>query len=61
MGQLDKDFIDYLETRGPDARGVQPCIVELFKEFWDDANDEDRRTIWDLMRRYADTRRWSAK
>jgi len=60
MGQLDNDFAQYIEDRDR-QRGVQPCIVELFLEFWDDANDEDRRTMWETMRRYAETRRWSAK
>ena len=50
------DLLTYMEQRGP--RPVAPCIVELFLEFWDDANDEDRRTIYDIMRRYAEKHRW---
>lgn len=39
-------------------RRVMPCIVELFLSFWDDANDEDKRTIYDIMRRFAEQRGW---
>lgn len=53
---MTDDFIAYIEQRGP--RPVAPCIVELFLEFWDDACDEDRRTLYDIMRRYAEKRGW---
>lgn len=54
----DDDLFSYLDARTPRERGVLPCIVELFLEFWDDANDEDRHTIYDIIRRYAEKRRW---
>lgn len=55
MSQLDA--IEIVDAGGPRRRSVSPCIVELFKDFWDSARPDDRRTILDLMNRYAEAKK----
>lgn len=39
------------KRRPAEPRRVEPCVIEQFKAFWEAVSKEDRRTIYDIMKR----------